>query len=70
MFERIQKNRGNVTRVLVICGSDHMERLAKRFYIAGEKVWAEDTYHAPWYLGRPMEGPEGVGGYDKERPDV
>jgi len=70
MFDQIQKNRGDAERVLVICGSYHMERLAKRFHEAGDKAWAEDTYHAAWYEGRPMEDGKGIIGHDKDRPDV
>lgn len=70
MFDRIHQNRGDSTSILVICGSDHMERLAKRVYMAGDKTWAEDTYYASWYEGRPKESAEGVLGYDKDRPDV
>jgi hypothetical protein len=70
MFDRIRQNRGDSTSILVICGSDHMERLAKRFHMAGDKTWAEDTYYASWYEGRPKESGGEVLGYDKDRPDV
>lgn len=70
MFEQIQKNRGDATSVLVICGSDHMERLGKRFHMVRDQVWTEDTYYAPWFKGIPKEDSEGIVGYDEERPDV
>lgn len=70
MFDRIHQNRGDSTSILVICGSDHMERLAKRFYMTGDETLAEDTYYAPWYEGRPKESAERVVGYNKDRPDV
>jgi hypothetical protein len=70
MFDQIQKNRGDVSAILVICGSYHVERLAKLFSNAGDEVQWGDTYYATWYLGRPEETENELVGYDKERPDV
>jgi hypothetical protein len=46
MFDQIQKNRCDVSAILVICGSYHVERLAKLFSKAGDEVQWEDTYYA------------------------
>jgi hypothetical protein len=70
MFEQIQKNRGDAASILVICGSYHMERLAKRFFVARDEVWAMDTYYELWFEGWPIESQGRVFQYDKERHDV
>lgn len=70
MFEQIQKNRGDAESILVICGSYHVERLAKRFFESRDKAWAIDTYYEPWFEGWPIERQGRVVEYDKKRFDV
>jgi hypothetical protein len=70
MFGQVQKNRGDVTSILVIRGSYHVERLAGLFVKAGDEVQWEDTYDAIWYVGRPIEINGQLVGHDKERPPV
>lgn len=70
MYDQIHKSRGSATVILVICGSDHLERLANRFIKSGDVVCSEDTYYAKWYRGRPIESDGQLIGFDKERPEI
>jgi hypothetical protein len=70
MFDQIQENRGDATSILIICGSDHGERLAKLFEKAGDEVQWEDTYFAEWFCGIPTESAGEMTGHDKKRPEI
>jgi len=66
MFQEIQKIRGETANILIICGSYHVNGLAKLFSAAGDDVETKDIFEMEWYRGRPIENSAGVTGFYKE----
>lgn len=64
MFAQVKAARA--TRVLVICGRRHLLGLERLFAAAGDDVRVYDINRYPWYLGIPMESPDGIAGYRRE----
>jgi len=64
MFNRIEE--AGAKSVLVMCGRYHTTGLEKIFKDAGDDVQMYDIKNYDWYRGVPIEGPDGIEGYDND----
>jgi hypothetical protein len=49
MFEDVQGHRGTATSIMLVCGSEHVDNLEKKFTAADDIVTKEDVTQQVWF---------------------